>query len=317
MSDRLALVTSSPRLPAGQLSWPAWEVLRTGPVYTAEPDADQARAVSAAGVEVGVLTGPNPAAFREAARPTGTAVWLAGPDGDPAFVRALGNLVAREPEPRATIEVVYGSWDPPGARLLDVVAVADRLRSPDGCPWVAERTHEDLSPYLLEEAYEAYQALEDGDHDALRGEIGDVLFQVVIHSRLAEEAEPGWSVDDVADALVTKLVRRHPHVFGDVEVSGVEEVKANWERIKAAERAERGVTSRVADVPFALPALTLAATLRRKAEGLPAAEPAGGGVGERLFALVAEATDQGLDAEAELRAVCRRYADAVTAAEAG
>ena len=119
--------------------------------------------------------------------------------------------------PRAALdgpaEVVDGAADPPGARLLDVVAVMDRLRSPGGCPWDAEQTHASLRPYLLEEAYEAYAAIEDGDADGLREELGDVLLQVVFHARLAEEADPPWSVDDVAAGLVAKLVRRHPHVF--------------------------------------------------------------------------------------------------------
>ncbi len=86
------------------------------------------------------------------------------------------------------VELVHGSYDPPGARLLDVVAVMDRLRSPGGCPWDAEQTHTSLMPYLLEEAYEAYAALEDGDPVDLREELGDVLLQVVFHARLAEEA---------------------------------------------------------------------------------------------------------------------------------
>ena len=124
----------------------------------------------------------------------------------------------------------------PGARLLDLVEVMDRLRT--GCPWDAKQTHASLAPYLLEETYEALEALDSGDPLALRDELGDVLLQVVFHARLAAERTDGtgWTIDDVADAIIAKLTRRHPHVFGDVAVSGAEEVKANWETIKAAER---------------------------------------------------------------------------------
>src|SRR6201995_852957 len=151
----------------------------------------------------------------------------------------------------------------PGERLLDAVATMDRLRSPGGCPWDAQQTHDSLAPYLLEEAYEAFQAIEDDDPAALREELGDVLLQVAFHARLAEERdEPDrWNIDDVAAGLVDKLVRRHPHVFGDVAVEDADEVNRNWEAIKAEERGDKSV---LANVPMAAPALTLAATLQRK-----------------------------------------------------
>src|SRR5262249_36294688 len=225
--DRLLLVASTPRLPAGLLSAAGWAALRAGPVHAADPGTDQARAVAAAGIPVTERSRVDARAaafeFRERARPAGIAVWLAGPDGDPGFASAVGDLVARGGG--AELEVVYGSWDPPGARLLDVVAVMDRLRSPGGCPWDAEQTHASLMPYLLEEAYEAYEALEHGDLAALREELGDVLLQVAFHAGLAEELPDGerWSIDDVAGHLVDKLVRRHPHVFAGVAVSGAAE----------------------------------------------------------------------------------------------
>jgi XTP/dITP diphosphohydrolase len=327
--DRLLLVTYSPRLPAGVLSWSAWEALRAGPVYAADPESPQAEAVRAAGVPVRPLPdasggGAPPAnddlaaarVFRDLARGGATAVWLAGPAGDPGFARSLGDLVAREEVGRAEMEVVYGSWDPPGARLLDVVAVMDRLRSPGGCPWDAEQTHASLAPYLLEEAYEMLEAIEDGDLALLREELGDVLLQVAFHARLAEELpEPErWSVDDVAADLVDKLVRRHPHVFGDRTVAGAAEVEANWEMIKTAEKGRSSVTE---GVPLGQPALSLAAKLHGRAAtaGLRVDPPAGDGIGERLFALVTEARAAGVDPEAALRATARRYADAVRAAE--
>jgi XTP/dITP diphosphohydrolase len=316
--DRLLLVASTPRLPAGLLSAAGWAALRAGPVYAADPGTDQAQAVAAAGIPVTELPAADPRAaahaFRELAR-GGVAVWLAGPDGDPAFAAALGDLVARTGG--AELEVVYGSWDPPGARLLDVVAVMDRLRSPGGCPWDAEQTPASLMPYLLEEAYEAYEALEHGDLEALREELGDVLLQVAFHARLAEELPEGerWSIDDVAGHLVDKLVRRHPHVFAGVAVSGAAEVHANWDQIKRAEKDRDSVTD---GVPMGQPALTLAATLQRKAARLdlpPDVPPAGSDLGRRLWALVAEARAAGLDAEAELRGAARSFRDTVAAAE--
>jgi len=164
--------------------------------------------------------------------------------------------------------------DRPGAALLRLVAVMDRLRV--SCPWDARQTHESLAPHLLEECYEALDALESGDPAALRDELGDVLLQVVFHARIAAEAADGtgFTIDDVAEGIVAKLIRRHPHVFADVTVSGPEEVKRNWDAIKAAERAEAGgASASVLDsVPFGQPALLLAAQLQRRAEraGVPA-----------------------------------------------
>ncbi|HXZ72489.1 MAG TPA: MazG family protein [Streptosporangiaceae bacterium] len=218
--------------------------------------------------------------------------------------------------------------DRPGAALLRLVAVMDRLR--DSCPWDARQTHESLAPHLLEECYEALDALESGDPAALRDELGDVLLQVVFHARIAAEAADGtgYTIDDVAEGIVAKLIRRHPHVFADVTVSGPDEVKRNWDAIKAAERAEAaGAPVSVLDtVPFGQPALSLAAQLQRRAEraGVPAdlAEgdgAAGGqavsGIGAELFALVARAREAGLDPELELRAAARAYRDRVRAWE--
>src|SRR5215471_5559050 len=220
--------------------------------------------------------------------------------------------------------------DRPGAALLRLVAVMDRLRV--SCPWDARQTHESLAPHLLEECYEALDALESGDPAALRDELGDVLLQVVFHARIAAEAADGtgYTIDDVAEGIVAKLIRRHPHVFADVTVSGPEEVKRNWDAIKAAERAEAaGAPGSVLDtVPFGQPALSLAAQLQRRAEragvpadlaDLPATGPAGdqavSDVGADLFALVARAREAGLDPEIELRAAARAYRDRVRAWE--
>jgi XTP/dITP diphosphohydrolase len=226
--------------------------------------------------------------------------------------------------------------DRPGAALLRLVAVMDTLRV--SCPWDARQTHESLAPHLLEECYEALDALESGDPAAFRDELGDVLLQVVFHARIAAEAADGtgYTIDDVAEGIVAKLIRRHPHVFADVTVSGPEEVKRNWDAIKAAERAEAaGAPVSVLDtVPFGQPALSLAAQLQRRAEraGVPAdlaGPPAGGpgqadgaagqqavsDIGAELFALVARAREAGLDPELELRAAARAYRDRVRAWE--
>jgi XTP/dITP diphosphohydrolase len=143
----------------------------------------------------------------------------------------------------------------------------DRLRSE--CPWDARQTHESLVPYLLEETYETIGAIERHDLTELRGELGDVLLQVLFHARIAAERTDGtgFTIDDVARGIADKLVRRHPHVFGDVNVSGADEVKRNWETIKAEERAAagNGPSSALDGVPMAQPALSLAAQLQRRA----------------------------------------------------
>lgn len=197
----------------------------------------------------------------------------------------------------------------PGHRLLDVVDVMDRLRSPGGCPWDAKQTHQSLMPYLLEEAYETYEALETGDLAHLREELGDLLLQIVFHARIA--AESGWGIDDVAGDLVDKLVRRHPHVFAGAPADDLE---GSWEALKAAEKGRRSVTE---GVPLGQPALALAAKLQGRAAKLGVPPTRYDGVGGELWDLVARCREQGLDPEVELRAVARRFRDRLAVAEAG
>jgi XTP/dITP diphosphohydrolase len=208
---------------------------------------------------------------------------------------------------------MYGSWDPPGARLLDTVTVMDRLLSDGGDPWKRQQTHQSLARFLLEEAYEAHDAIEAEDYPALREELGDVLLQVVLHARLAEGLPDGqaWNVDDVAGDLVAKLIRRNPHVFADADVRDVDEIVAQWEEIKKAEKARDSVLD---GIPPAQPALALATKIlsRVRRAGLPVPLPAGDGLGERLLRMVA-AEDE--DAEGALRRVALRYAEAARAAE--
>ncbi len=208
----------------------------------------------------------------------------------------------------------------PGAALLELVAVMDRLRSPGGCPWDAEQTHESLLKYLIEETYETVEAVESGDRAHLREELGDLLLQVMFHSRIAtEHPDDPFDIDDVAAGIAAKLIHRHPHVFADSTAATVAEVEANWEVLKAA---EKGRSSAMDGVPLAQPALALADKLLSRAAkapvevAVPAADlPAGADIGDALFALVVAARARGLDAEAELRAACRRYADQVRTAE--
>ncbi len=206
--------------------------------------------------------------------------------------------------------------DRPGAALLELVAVMDRLRSPGGCPWDAEQTHSSLLKYLVEETYETIEAVESGDRAHLREELGDLLLQVVFHARIAaEDAADPFDIDDVAAGIAAKLVRRHPHVFADEVAETAADVEANWEKLKAA---EKGRTSALDGVPLAQPALALADKLLSRAEKAPlvvpvpqADVPADADLGELLFATVAAARARGLDAEAELRAACRRFAATV------
>jgi XTP/dITP diphosphohydrolase len=232
-------------------------------------------------------------------------------------------LLTADPRHPATASAgtVITTPRPSGAALLDAVAVMDRLRSPGGCPWDAEQTHTSLLQYLVEECYELYQAVEDGDGDAVREELGDVLLQVLFHARVAAEGtdELGgkrFDIDDVAADLVVKLVGRHPHVFGGTErIDTAERQEHRWEELK---RAEKQRESSVDGVPLGQPAVALAAklTARTSRAGLPPdLLPDGNGVGEQLFGAAARAKLAGADPEAALRTAARRFADHVRAAE--
>jgi MazG family protein len=142
-----------------------------------------------------------------------------------------------------------------------------RLRGPGGCPWDAEQTHQTLARHLLEEAHETLEAIDSGDPDRLKDELGDLLLQVVFHAEMGRQ-EGTFDIDDVAETLVRKLIRRHPHVFGDVDVDSSAEVLVNWERIKADERPA-GSEPRSTDegIPVTLPALARAAKVQRRAAG--------------------------------------------------
>ena len=141
-----------------------------------------------------------------------------------------------------------------------------RLRSQEGCPWDREQTHSSLKPYLLEESYEALEAIDRGDDGELCSELGDVLLQVVFHAQVASERS-SFDIDEVCRAIVDKLVRRHPHVFGDTDVDDADAVVINWERIKRAERSDGDdvAPSPLDGVPLPLPALLRAQRIQDKA----------------------------------------------------
>jgi tetrapyrrole methylase family protein/MazG family protein len=179
-----------------------------------------------------------------------------------------------------------------------IAAISARLRAPDGCPWDAKQTHLTLRPYLLEEAYETIDAIERGDPAELAEELGDLLLQVVLHAQLAAE-EGTFDLTDVHRSIAAKIVRRHPHVFGDVTVDGVEQVLANWETIKASERAERGTDAPAgafAGVARALPALPASREIQERASALgwdwDAIEGVWEKVGEELDELRAATTPE-------------------------
>ena len=224
-----------------------------------------------------------------------------------------------------------GSTAPTDAALHDLVGIMDRLRSPGGCPWDAKQTHASLIKYLIEETYETVDAIESGDQLALREELGDLLLQVVFHSRIAQEdASEPFTINDVAQDIADKLIRRHPHVFGDVSVEGADEVESNWESLKKVEKQR---TSALDGVPMAMPALALAAKVLDRSEragfdistvlpavthdvGLATTAPADEQAwGDFLFALAAQARVEGVDAELALRAAVARFASRVRSLE--
>lgn len=180
-----------------------------------------------------------------------------------------------------------------GRSLVELVDVMDRLRRE--CPWTAQQSHESLAHYLLEEAHETLEALESGDTDHLREELGDLLMQVVFHARIAQERADGFDIDAVAAGITAKLIRRNPHVFADGDASTPEEIDAAWRRVKAAEKPRASVHD---GIPPTLPALAYADKVLGRLGDPPSF---GDDIGARLLALVAEARAAGVDAEAALR----------------
>ncbi|WP_243900879.1 MazG family protein [Glycomyces niveus] len=292
MSEITWLLTS-PRIPAGLLTVEAWDALQDAEAVAAFFESPTVEAVRDAGIDVELVE--DAAEFIE----TG-GVWIVGEEGDEELREALAEYVAGG---EVELEVVYGSWDPPGARLLDLVEAVARLHAEeDGCPWHKEQTHETLGPYLLEESYEVLDAISGGDPDELREELGDLLFQPLLHASLAED----FDIDDVAGDLVEKIIRRHPHVWGDADP---DDLYQHWNEAKAAEKPHR---DHPADgVSRQLPSLSLAAKVieRFHDQGEPLELPEfpadikleADEVGDFLLAAVAAARAAGVDPELALR----------------
>ncbi len=262
------------------------------------------------------------------------------------FAYAAAMSDAEKPTPE---EVPVAAASAPGSRMSELVEVMRRLLAPDGCPWDREQTLESLKPYLLEETYELVEAMDSGDQNAHREELGDLLFQVVFQSAI-RQARGEFAIDDVIAGIADKLRRRHPHVFadrgardarGDRPATSADQVRASWEAIKAREKRERAgpdapPPSLLAGVPVALPALTRAQKLTARAARVGFDWPDDNGcwakldeelgelkaaneaadrseifneIGDLLLSIVNLSRRLGLDAESALRAANRRFSD--------
>ena len=208
------------------------------------------------------------------------------------------------------------------SQLQRLVEVMNTLRSPGGCPWDAEQTHESLLKYLLEESYEFVDAVQADNRVDMREELGDVLLQVYFHSRIAQDhpSDP-FSIEDVAGAIADKLISRHPHVFENLQVSGTDEIIENWEAIKAR---EKGRTSAIDGIAMAQPALPLVAKILYRAEKYnvdlhvdqySSEKATEKSVGEALASVIAWAHKNGIDPENALRAQAREMIRQIQAAE--
>ncbi|MYS46914.1 nucleoside triphosphate pyrophosphohydrolase [Streptomyces sp. SID5998] len=310
---RIVLLTTSHRVAPGLLSWPAWQALHAADrVLCADGAHPQLPYLREAGVTVDEAA-PTAEELVAACAGGRTVVVVATGEGEPALTDGLARLAGSGRVSMPELELLPASYDLPGARLLDLVQVMDRIRAE--CPWSSRQTHRGLAKYAIEEAYELVESIEDGDREELREELGDVLLQVVFHARIAEEdAEEPFSIDDVAGGIVTKLIHRHPHVFGDESATTPEEVKEHWLRTKAAEKRRASVTD---GIPLGQPALALAAKLasRVRTAGLDVPLPYREDIGYTLLALATEAESRGTDPEAALRAAARTYRDAIRRTE--
>ncbi|MEU6670141.1 nucleoside triphosphate pyrophosphohydrolase [Streptomyces sp. NPDC046727] len=310
---RVVLLTTSHRVAPGLLSWPAWQALRAADaVLCADGAHPQLPYLREAGIAVAEAS-PTAQELVDACAGGRTVVVVATGEGEPALTDGLARLAGSGRVAMPDLELLPASYDLPGARLLDLVQVMDRIRAE--CPWSSRQTHEGLAKYGIEEAYELVEAIEAGDRTELREELGDVLLQVVFHSRIAEEdPDAPFSIDDVAGGIVAKLIHRHPHVFGDERAETPEDVKEHWLRTKAEEKQRTSVTE---GVPLGQPGLALAAKLasRTRTAGLAVPLPQGDGIGYELLALAVRAEADGVDPEAALRAAARVYRDAIRAAE--
>lgn len=335
-SPRVVLVETSDALP-GLLPFQAWDALGTADEVLlrdreAHPSALHLYAagldlveLAPAGLDRGDLDLTRPGAPEDRryakalvarALAGSVPVYLLGPQ-DTGLPPALAGMAA---EHDLEIELVFLAPAPEGTELIRLVAVMRRLRDPDdGCPWDLEQDHQSLTGYLLEEAYELVETIEDGDDDGLAEELGDVLLQVVFHARVAQDRD-AFGIDEVARGIADKLIRRHPHVFADGDAETAEDVQRNWDQLKTEEKTRTGPFD---GVPRSMAGLMLLETLQRKAAKrgivphLPASSVVGDwladaaaapdeALGQLLAATVAAARDRGVDPEAAARAAARR-----------
>jgi XTP/dITP diphosphohydrolase len=232
-------------------------------------------------------------------------------------------LVTSREEPSAEVMLAAGAQliESPIPDLVQAVSAMDRLRSPGGCPWDHAQTHDSLRKYLIEETYELLEAIEQDDYPAMREELGDVLLQVLFHSRIAQEAqENAFTIEDVAGDLVTKLVNRHPHIFdaafhGQPTALTPEQAGQRWEDEKKTEKLRESIVDGVA---FGQPASALAGKLGQRSgrAGIPLdLLPSESGTGAQLFRSAATSARAGVDPEGELRATAKHFASNIRAAE--
>ncbi len=278
--------------------------------------------------------------------------WQAAPDlpqpiyhsdpSHPSFGQLQGRGIRIHPLPEEGIAegiILIPSQRGP---LYDLVNVVDRLLGPGGCPWDQEQTHESLKRHLLEEAYEVLEAIDSGEAEALREELGDLILQPVMHAQMAKR-DGRFSIDDVAQCIVDKLIRRHPHVFGDTLVADADEVLENWDRIKQKEKGEAAPASILAGVPRGMASLLRAFEISKRAarsgfewpeieavfdklreeeeelrEALEAKDEAAiaSEVGDLLFTMVNIARWAGVEPEEALRQMLNRFAARFMAMEA-
>jgi len=212
-----------------------------------------------------------------------------------------------------------------GSRFTELVSVMNRLRSPGGCPWDAEQTHQSLVEYLIEESYECVEAIESNDQAAMQEELGDLLLQVVFHSRIAQ---PSWDIDDVIEGITTKLIDRHPHVFADTELDTASDVESAWHVRKAREKGRESLTE---GIPDALPALMRAAKLNSRTRSLDVPNSQQEEVADSIFKGISDESElgdlilefvrlaqtRGWDAEASVRAAVRRRIEVIKSHEFG